>query len=117
MQLNNFGLYYNLYYVHDSELDSIKWLETNKSKNLATYADWYTTRKITVFSNNSIWVKNSILPQNITKDGYVYSGFTNTLKNLSYVFYKGEVPYAFPKKFLNENKDLIYSNGETEIYK
>lgn len=117
MQLNNFGLYYNLYYVHSSELISIKWLETNKDKNLVTYADWYTTRKIGVFSNSSIWVNNSVLPQNITKNGYVYSGYTNTLKGLSYVFYKGEVPYAFPKKFLNNNKNLIYSNGETKIYK
>ena len=46
----------------------------------------------------------------------MYVDYTNKSRETAYVFYKGnELDYRFPQQFLDEQKDIIYSNGETEI--
>ncbi len=116
LQSNNYGLYYNLYYVHPTEIASINWYTDHRQSGIPLFADWYSTKKITTFAPQKIWVIDNVLPKNITKDSYVFVSDTNKTKGAAYVFYQGkETNYRFPTEFLYEQKDTIYSNGGSEI--
>ncbi len=117
LALNNKGRYYDIYYVHQSEVDAINWLSTHGDPAIPVYADWFAGRKIATFGTRPIWIVGNVLPQNITKTGYVFVDRTNLQKNAAFVFYNGhELPYRFPMEFLQANKHRIYSNGQTEIW-
>jgi uncharacterized membrane protein len=117
LALNDKGRYYDMYYVHQSEIDAINWLSDHANPDLPVYADWFAGRKIATFSNRPMWIVSNVLPQNITREGYVFVDVTNMQKNAAFVFYNGnELPYRFPMDFLKANKHLIYTNGQTEIW-
>ena len=59
-----------------------------------------------------------MLPVTIRKDTYVYLDYSNVKNRKNTIFYKGDlITYDYPVEFLNENKNLIYSNGGSEIFK
>ena len=118
LQLNNFGLYYNLYYTHESEWRSIEWLSSHDDGQSPVFSDWYAGKKIAAFSKSPLWTIDNVLPWNLTRSGYVYVDYTDNRLEAAYVFYQGrELNYRFPSAFLRSQKDTIYSNGETAILK
>lgn len=116
LQFNNFGLYYNLYLTHESESASIAWLSAHGDRNVPVFADWFATKRIVALSDRPIWVVDNLLPQNITRDSYVFIDYTNRTTGAAYVFYDGhELDYSFPSDFVHSTKDVVYSNGSSEI--
>ncbi len=118
LNLNNTGLYYDIHYTHRAEQQSIAWLSKNINHNYPVYADFYAKKKIDVLGEMTIWVMPNVLPENINRDAYVYADYANSEHNLAFSPYGGdELGYAFPAAFLSRHKDIIYSNGQTEIFK
>ena len=118
LNLNNAGLYYNIHYSHRSEDESIAWFTRNSDPNVPVFADFYAKKKLDVFGNRPVWVVPNVLPQNINRNAYVFADYTNVSENLAYSPFGGdELAYTFPSTFLNQEKDIIYSNGQTEIFK
>ncbi len=118
LQLNNAGLYYNLYYMQQPELDAIHWLSRYGDPNVPVFSDWYSKKKITAFGNRPIWVIDNVLPRNITKDSYIYVSRVNRTEQTAYVFYQGrELDYRFPTTFLAKHKKVVYVNQDIEILK
>lgn len=119
--LDNEGKYYDGYYIHESEMVSIEWLSNGINKGGHKYqpeiqADSYNWSKLLTFGNlNSI---NDIYPYLVQKDSYIYLGNTNVNKKTASVAYNGDViSYSYPVDFLDNNKSLIYNNGDSKIYK
>jgi uncharacterized membrane protein len=121
IQLNNYGLYYDKYYTHNSEVKSAKWLSNNFDKKYLIYGDESTRLKlITFFNNKEGRFIYHILPSIIDKDSYIYLNYTNTIKKIIPQFVQGgatSISYNLPTQFLNDNKNKIYNNGESEIFK
>ena len=118
LNLNNFGLYYEIHYSHRSEQEAISWLTRNSDPNYPVFADFDAKKKIDLFGNRPVWVVPNVLPQNINRNAYVFADYTNLRDGLSYSPFGGDVfAYSFPNDFLNQHKDIIYSNGQTEIFK
>lgn len=119
LQLNNSGSGYDELYVHESEIKSSAWLFKNRVNDELVYADQRALYKLW-FSNNIDVNKiiENVFPPLIDKNAYVFSSDTNTLKKRAFVSIKGElISYNFPTEFLNQNKNLIYSSGKSEIFK
>jgi len=117
MEFYNKGVVYDGFYTHQSEVSSAKWMAQNISKKYLVYADTLNSLKLYSFSY-TITSRNDILPSVIDKYSYVYSGYTNTLKNKAFKNYKvGVIIYTYPSDFLYNNKNIIYNNGECKIYK
>lgn len=77
--------------------DSRLWLVTNINKNR---------------------IIESVLPLTMDKKAYVYSSYTSIIKKRAFVSYKGEIiSYNFPTEFLNQNKNKIYNNRESGLFK
>jgi len=121
-QLNNFGLEYDRYYASNLEVKSAQWLSVNyNSKYTLIYTDDSGKRRLTAFGNISLFRFGDIpivLPSIMDRNAYVYLTVSNKIKNIGIVGIKStQIAYNFPIEFLNKNKNLIYNNGGSEIFK
>lgn len=119
MQLNNFGGDYDANYMFNQDYSGGLWLNENSS-NREVYSDLNAGLKINAVGGRfQIYdTKRNILPNTISKKGYVYLSSINNIKNIAFFSINGfKISYNFPTKFLNENKNKIYNNGGSEIFK
>ena len=120
VQMNNSGADYNCYYTHNAEIKSGQWLFDNYQKSTYIYMDRYAGRKNLLSYKFELqkWIKQDIFPQVIRKSSYVYLSSSNVTEESIFVRLQGTtVGYSNPLRFLNENKDLIYNNKYSEIFK
>ena len=119
MQLNNFGRGYDEFYVHKSEIKSAAWLFKESNNEDKIYVDDRAVNKLWLVTNiNKNRIIKSVLPSTMDKKAYVYSSYSNTIKKRAFVSIKGEtINYNFPTEFLNQNKNEIYNNGKSEVFK
>jgi uncharacterized membrane protein len=112
MTLDNAGLYYDSYYVHKPDVLAIVWLSHNKEADAPVEASLSGVNKILTYGGIS--ALNEIFPQIIRKNAYVYleissSEVVSIDRNL--------IIFNSSKSFLDDNKNLVYSNGRDNIYK
>lgn len=122
LHLNNSGSYYDHYYVHDSERAAIEWMQGEVQKNALN-------GKETLIQSDNIALEaapfgdsaeiiRDIYPALIRKDAYVFMSVTNISKQQATISYNGtEITYFYPLQFLDDTKNLVYSDGETRIYR
>lgn len=116
LRLNNDGLYYDAYYMHTAELSSMDWLAKNRNNSYPIQTNKFAGSKF--MANEEIVPATGLLPSTIYKNGYVYLDYMNVTKQRDIVFYKGDLLiYRYPTKFLDDNKNLVYNNNNSRIYK
>ncbi len=112
MALDNAGLYYDAYYVHKTDVLTIVWLAKNNVNNDPVDADASGTNKLKTLGNIS--AANAIFPAIIRKDAYVYQKVSNhEVVDID----ENLMVCNSSKPFLDRNKNLVYSNGQNNIYR
>jgi len=115
--LNNYGESYDVHYSHRTEVISAKWLQSNWDNKNLVYADRLAAWRLLAFGKFTL-VFDDVLPTTIDRNSYVYLRYSNVVKNQNYKRYKNKgLTFNYPIEFLNQNKNLIYSNGESKIFK
>jgi len=116
INLNNFGMSYSRGYTHQSELVSLAWINNN-SKIREIFSDDISSKKFYAYSK--IKPYNNIVYGLVRGRGnYIYSGYHNKNDEVAIKSFKGkDLFFNFPKEFINDNKNKIYSNGGSEIFK
>jgi len=125
LNLNNSGAYYDDYYTHRQELAAITWLNSLAAQSKAGHRptievqlDQFMIGKLSAYASPKLDLTDQIYPGLIRKDSYVLLGYANVTKNQAALSYDGNmITYDYPTQFLNQQKDLIYDNGGTEIYR
>lgn len=116
--LNNYGTLYIQDYTHDSEVKSIEWLSNNRNKDYLIYVDKASERKLMAYGNIVEGLKKDMLPSVIDKRAYVYFSYSNVADKVIMQLFKGkQIFHNTPEDFLSNNKNLIYNNYYTKIYK
>ncbi len=116
LPLNNNGLYYDSYYVHAQEVYSANWLALNATPLLPIQAAHFSDIKLIAYGHIGVYI--SLLPQTINRLSYVYLNYDNVESdNILEIVNGNVVYYKFPMAFLQNNKNLIYNNGGSEIYR
>lgn len=124
LNLNNSGLYYNLYYVHPQEVTAVNWLahQPDVSAVLAngvqaediTYKYAFTSPSDVTGSENIA----DFYPTLVTRSSWVILGYTAVHTGQATADYDGDLlTYAYPTELLHDTKNLVYNNGGTQIYK
>lgn len=114
--LNNFGEDYDKLYVHKEELKSAEWIKNNTFLDRIIIAD--NEANLRFFRTQITFANHNILPQLIYKDAYVYGSFSNIVNGRSSIHTIDKVLwFNFPIDFLNINKNTIYNNGSSKIYR
>lgn len=112
INLDNAGLYYDVYYVHKSDILAITWLAKNNTDHQPVESDASGMNKMQTFGN--INASSVIFPSLILKNAYVY--LENTTPLVIDMNNKLQ-PINSSQKFLEKHKNHIYSNGDINIYK
>ncbi len=116
LNLANSGFYYEAYYTHKDEITSINWLLKNYNKKIPIQSDWFTGNKFHTYGN--VYSVDGIIPSTIRINSYVYLSHSNMATGQVMVYVQGApIYYHFPIDILNQNKNLIYNNGGTRIYR
>ena len=109
------------HYSHEEEIISINWLNKNHQTDVI-YMGPYSELKFYAFGNPLLPHDKKIIPLFIDKSSYVYSNYVNKIKKINYWdarerFNNGILVFNFPTEFLKYNKNKIYNNGGSEIFK
>jgi hypothetical protein len=82
------------------------------------YSDKPSNRKLFAFGLISNHISINLLPKFVDKNSYIYSNYVNKVFSRETLAYQEEsIVLNFPTEFLNENKNKIYNNGGSEIFK
>ena len=112
MTLDNAGLYYDAYYVHKSDVLAIVWVSQNDVNKKLVEAGLPGINKLLTYGH--INALNEIFPPVIRKDAYVYlETSSNTVVSID----QNVLVFNSSKPFLDDNKNLVYNNGQDNIYK
>lgn len=119
LNLNNSGLYYDLYYVHPEEVAGVEWIRGQASVTAVqseVQADGFASSRLQTFTD--VTTVNDIFPSLIRKDAYVFLGFNTVRGGTSTISFQGDlIRYSYPRPMLLEVKPLVYSNGGTEVFR
>ncbi len=114
--LNNFGHSYDTEYLSNTEVSSVSWL-SHENTNKGSYASFIYKSPFYSFGNLH-YIGWNIFPQVLKKDSYVYSGNSEVFEGVGFIYSRGgSLGFNFPTEFLNDNKNKIYNNGGSEIFK
>lgn len=117
-QLNNYGFTYDGVYTHTTEIKSANWLFNNYNNKNLIFVGNGAANKLLLSKKYLNIVRKVIFPSLIYKNAYIYTSYTNIIgKKTLAVFQGNQFNYNYPIKFLNENKNKIYNNGGSEIFK
>ncbi|MDO8741960.1 MAG: DUF2206 domain-containing protein [bacterium] len=116
LALNNYGLYYDSYYMHPEEVFAMDWTTQYLDPHLPLQAAHFSDIKMVAYGKIQPHIE--LLPETTRRRAYVYLNFFNVRESIIIETIGGDVLYYyFPLKFLEQNKNLIYSNGGSAIYR
>lgn len=117
LTFNNKGLDYELYAIDDAESAAARWLAADRDTGRAIYADEIATFRL----QSQGGIKGAIfdvVPPAIEKGAYVYLSDANVTDGVTYHRSGSSVMrFNAPSGFLDANKDLVYSNGHSSVYR
>lgn len=116
LNLSNAGFYYDAYYTHTQDIKAMDWMSKNFDKKTPVQSDWFALKKIHTYEG--FYSIDGLIPSVIRRNSYVYLSVSN-LKTGNVIIYANGAPlyYKLPQEFFNENKNLIYDNGGSKIYR
>ena len=111
--LNSDGPRYENYYIHDKDFNGANWIYEHNTENLYVWGDYPGRYIYGQFDMQHIKLLN---PKFETRTDYVYLRTVNTIKGHIYPIYgTNENISTYSHLFINKNK--IYANGGSEVYK
>lgn len=119
LRFDNNGEQYLRYYTKSTEVSGLKWIEsrlgTPKNLNIDRYAQLrmkaYTQRKFD-------FVNTEINPPTLGPTNYVVAGTAANAGRVAFSQFSNQIiRYLYPYAYLNLQKNLVYSNSGTQIYK
>jgi hypothetical protein len=124
LNLNNSGLYYDLYYVHPQEVTAVNWLAHQPDVS-SVLANGVQAENITykyAFASPSDVTGSEIIadyyPTLVTRSSWVILGYTTIHTGQATADYNSDLlTYVYPTELLRRTKNLVYSNGGAQIYK
>ena len=120
LSLNNSGQYYDNYYTHPQEVAALGWLAGKAGVlpdgvQAENFVDrLYFTAPSDVSGRQ---VVTDIYPTLVRQSSWVILGYSTLRTGQAIADYGGDlVPYAYPIRFLQDNKNLVYNDGGAEVY-
>ena len=123
LNLNNSGTYYNLYYMRPQDESAIAWLGNQPHATLYPIQAGYIPTKYLFTSTGTVNGAEAITdayPNLVRQNSWVILGYPTVGSGPTYAFTYVDgnvIEYKYPVEILNTYKNLVYVNGETEIYK
>lgn len=113
----NSGEDYERFVRTPQELASASWLGSQVNADQLVYADVYAQLPLVAMTGLGPSVIQDITPLTIDQNAWVYASTANVVDGRSRVdFQNYGVTYVFPAQFLDENFNVVYSDGASEVF-
>ena len=117
LNLANSGVNYDEYYMTTPELASAAWLGERITHDQLVYADEYAELPIIATDGLINGLTLDVTPLTINQHAWVYASRTNVVDKQAFSLFQYHLAsYVFPFKFLDDNFDLVYTNGSSEVF-
>lgn len=116
LTLNNYGLYYRLYYSTEADQRSFAWMRDYIPKK----GDVRAANFNRVFMHEPLYPfqRTGILPSQITPASFVYADEAQVRAQRFYTYYESSpLIMTFPLEYYEATKNTIYSTGATRVYR
>nr|WP_241248248.1 DUF2206 domain-containing protein [Nocardioides sp. KC13] len=117
----NAGQYYQMLYVDEPELAAERWLAAHlgpQSDGYVTASGMVTMTRMQAMMPESVTVLDNFLPVLMQRGAYVVVPMETVTYGRATVFHSGDLlSYSYPRDLLERRLSLIYSSGDTEIYR
>ncbi len=118
LNLQNSGIYYNSLYTTTNDIYAVNWLDDTTNDVGFAQFQFDADSASRMLAYTQIRPEKNIIPSSIIRYSFVYLDKTNTQKFQSTNYFNGNsLTYKYPIEFLDTNKNLIYNNGKSYIYK
>lgn len=122
LHLNNAGASYDLYYMHRGDILATEWLlREMQVKGIHAYQSGLAVNVLPLLPRDltdGVEVLRSIYPGLVRTQSYVLVGPMMLTDGRGTLIYNGDVlTYVYPRAFLDENKNLLYTNGSSAVYR
>ena len=116
LSLNNSGFYYDAYFTSKADTALFTWLDAHYQRGYPIKSDMFLRMKI--MANTGITTEDNLTPGGISKQSYVVLANQNVTAERVAHYYTGGalIFYQYPTNFLDNDKNLLYSNSETKVY-
>jgi uncharacterized membrane protein len=116
--LANSGEDFERFYVSAPELASASWLAAEVRAGQLVYADEYGRLRLAAVTGLTHGVLTDITPLTLNKHAWVYASRTNVVNHSARATFGNSdyVIYAFPSAFLDQNYNLVYTDGSSEVF-
>ena len=118
LALGNSGFYYDAYYTTRADTAMFTWLNNNYQRGFPINSDSFLRMKI--MANTGITTVDGITPGELSLKSYVVLANQNVTDSRVSLYSKGQgdlLFYQYPVNFLDTRKDLVYSSGDTKVYR
>ena len=115
--LANSGSAYEYFVASTPELASAEWLGKAVEPGQLVYADEYAQLPLAATTGIQNGLILDVTPATIDSQAWVYASPTNVIDGRAFALYNDHLAtYYFPFDFLNDNFDLVYTNGSSEVF-
>ncbi|HZW61236.1 MAG TPA: DUF2206 domain-containing protein, partial [Candidatus Babeliales bacterium] len=115
LSLNNSGQYYDFFYTHGSDVLGTEWLADNRDKSLPVFHDVTSDLQGLNYTPQTDFLHGNKITREDMASGYIYEGYINVVNRDFRTFNSGDLT-EYTDNNITSNKDLIYSNGESNIF-
>lgn len=122
LHLNDSGPYYDYYYIHDSEVKGLSWLneQAEKSENSNFQSEVQTDRHVSkkVNERSKIGAVNEIFPSLTRRNSFVFLGYANVTRGNATMFHNGtNLNFIYPRDLIDIYKNKVYDSEGVIIYR
>lgn len=119
VNVSNQGTEYAYRYAQKSDVLLGEWLSVNTQKNDTISGDSLARdrMRLTLDPNKSQSMLNTVMPTALPRSGYVIKNRYVNAVNAYDTFESKMMIYNYPTKFLDETKNVIYSNTDNQLYR
>lgn len=110
-------------YVFEQNIFSARWLSMYKDNDITVYCDYPAHHVLASYGNMNPWVPNSnvkiLTSTQLEKDSYIYFSYANIIDDILILSQTSKYRnwYSTSKTFPVLDRNKIYTNGYSEIYK
>jgi uncharacterized membrane protein len=121
LNLNNSGQYYNVFYTHAQEQAARSWLQGKPRVLPAGLQASFSSDRFFATSPSDVTDKQVIgdaFPTLVSSSGWLLLGYATVHTGIATLSTGGDlINYVYPLKLIESDKNLVYNNGGSEIFK
>lgn len=108
---------YQQFDISAQEIAAAGWVSSMAPTGQLVYADRYGQLRLNIVAGTRSGVLGDITPETLDQHAWVYASRTNLVNGITRSAAGNyAASYAFPKRFLNSNFDIVYTNGTAEVF-